>query len=114
MDSYSQSLVLQESSAEISSLIKLQRLSKRIAEAHSSEEPQGDPQMEALNSEVNIQMYQYELQEWRNSTPLLIRNLRTSLNFYGLYLFIYCSSSSMSASRRRHSFFLRSSTSDSI
>lgn len=75
MDSYGQSLVLQESSAEISSLIKLQRLSKRIAEAHSSEEPQGDPQMEALNSEVNIQVYQYELQEWRNSTPLLIRNL---------------------------------------
>jgi hypothetical protein len=81
MDSYGQSLVVHESSAEISSLIKLQRLSKRIAEAHSSEEPQGDPQMEALNSEVNIQMFQYELQEWRNSTPLLIRNLRTYLKF---------------------------------
>jgi len=64
MDSYGQSLVVHESSAEISSLIKLQRLSKKIAEVHSSEEPQGDPQMEALNSEVNIQMFQYELFEF--------------------------------------------------
>ena len=114
MDSYGQSLVLHESSAEISSLIKLQRLSKRIAEAHSSEEPQGDPQMEALNSEVNIQMFQYELQEWRNSTPLLIRNLRTYLKFLRTLSFIYCSSSSMATSHRRHSFSCRALKSDSM
>jgi hypothetical protein len=90
MDNYGQSLVLQESSAEISSLIKLRRLSERIVEAHSSEEPQEDTQMEALNSEVNIQIFQYELQEWRNSTPMLIRNLRTSLTFLRTLLFSLC------------------------
>jgi hypothetical protein len=114
MDSYGQSLVLNESSAEISSLIKLQRLSKRIAEAHSSEEPKGDPRMEALNSEVNIQMFQYELQEWRNSTPLLIRNLRTSLNFLQTLHIHLLFFEFHATSHRRHPFFRRACKSDSM
>jgi hypothetical protein len=76
MDSHGQSLVQGESSSEISSLIRLQRLAERIAEVHSSDEPKGDPQMEALNAEVNIQMFQHELQEWRISTSTAIKNLR--------------------------------------
>jgi hypothetical protein len=76
MDSHGQSLVQDEGSAEISSLVKIQRLAERIAEVHSSDEPRGDPQMEALNAEVNIQMFQHELQEWRDSTSPSIRNLR--------------------------------------
>lgn len=78
MDSHGQSLVQGESSSEISSLIILQRLAKRIAEVHSSDQPKGDPQMEALNAEVNIQMFQHELQEWRVSTSAAIKNLRKS------------------------------------
>jgi hypothetical protein len=79
MDSHGQNLVQDESSAEISSIVKIQRLAERIAEVHSSYEPKGDSQMEALNAEVNIQMFQHELQEWRDSTPTPIRNLRMSI-----------------------------------
>lgn len=79
MDSHGQSLLQGESLAEISSLVKLQRLAQRIAEVHSSydREPNADPQMEALNAEVNIQMFQHEVHEWRKSVSLSIRNLRT-------------------------------------
>jgi len=77
MCSHGQSLLQDESSVEISSLVKLQRLAQRIADVHSSYEPKGDPQMETLNAEVNIQMFQHEVQEWRQSTSTLVRNLRT-------------------------------------
>jgi hypothetical protein len=76
MDNHGQALVQNESSAEISSLIKLQRLAERVAENHSSKESTSDAQMEALTAEVNIQMLLNELQEWRMSTPDAIRSLR--------------------------------------
>jgi hypothetical protein len=97
MDIHGQSLLLEESSAEISSLVKLQRLAERIAEVHSSNEPKGDPQMEALNAEVNIQIFQHEIQEWRNSTSAPIRNLRTLIlnSLCGIESFFCVSSISM-------------------
>lgn len=82
MDDHGRALVQDESSAEISSLVKLQRLAERVAEIHSSKESNGDAQREALTAEVNIQMLLNELQEWRRSTPDAIRNMRTLLSFY--------------------------------
>jgi hypothetical protein len=79
MDSHGKSLLQEESSAEVSSLVKLQRLAERIAEVHQSFELKGDPQMEALNAEVNIQMFQHEVQEWQKSVPTHVRNLRKLL-----------------------------------
>jgi hypothetical protein len=89
MDGHGQSLLQDESSAEISSLIKLQRLAERIAEVHRSSEPKGDLQMEALNAEVNIQMFQHEVQEWRKSIATLVRNLRMLLLFDELSIFLF-------------------------
>jgi len=81
MGSHGQYLLQKESSAEITSLLTLHRLSQRVAEVHSTfetnEHPPMDPEMEALNAEVNIQMFQHEIQEWRKSVPMSIRNLRT-------------------------------------
>jgi hypothetical protein len=76
MDSHGQALVQDESSAEIASLVKLLRLAERIVETHASKESTGDPQMEALTAEVNIQMFLNELQEWRRSTPDIVKNMR--------------------------------------
>jgi hypothetical protein len=77
MGSHGQRLLKNESSAEISSLITLHYLLLRIADVHSSYEPTEDLQMETLKAEVNIQMFQHEIQEWRTSVPMSIRNMRT-------------------------------------
>jgi len=76
MDTHGQALVQDESSAEISSLVKLQRLAERVAEIHSTKEFIGDPQIQAVSAEVNVQMLLNELQEWQRSTPDVIRNMR--------------------------------------
>lgn len=80
MDSHGQALMLNEPSSEVYSLVKIQRLAERIAETHAMKEPTGDPEMDALTAEVNVQMYQNELQEWRNTTPDSIRNLRKCIS----------------------------------
>ena len=77
MESNDQILLQDERSEEVASLVQLQRLAERVAESHSAIEPAGDPQMEAITAEVNAQMFQNELDQWRGSTPDVIRNLRT-------------------------------------
>lgn len=75
MDLHGEVLMLDEYSPEIYSLVKLQRLTEKIMEWHASKQPVGDSQMEALNAEVNIQIFLNELLEWRNSTNDVVRNL---------------------------------------
>ncbi len=88
---------------EITSLLTLHRLAQRIADVHSTfepnEHPPMDPEMEALNAEVNIQMFQHEIQEWRKSVPMSIRNLRTfNTGFYLLSPQFWPSSSAWTSS----------------
>ncbi len=75
LDKHGEALMQEDFSTEIGSLIKLQRMSERIGDINSLKRPALDPQMEALNDEVNIQMFLSELQEWRASTPEAIKNL---------------------------------------
>lgn len=76
MDAHGEVLMLDETSPEIYSLVKLQRLMEKISEWHSSKPPVADSQMDALNAEVSIQIFLNELAEWRNSTNNVIRSLR--------------------------------------
>ena len=75
-------------SNDITSLIQLQRLTERIGEAHQMSKSQavGDLQDDSLISEMNIQMFLNELQEWRTKTSTDIQNLRTcpsnSIDFF--------------------------------
>ncbi|KUJ19262.1 uncharacterized protein LY89DRAFT_731670 [Mollisia scopiformis] len=75
MDVHGEVLMLDEHSPEIYSLVKLQRIAEKIMMWHSSKQPAGDSQMDALNAEVNIQIFLNELNEWRHSTNDVIRNL---------------------------------------
>ncbi|KAF4635325.1 hypothetical protein G7Y89_g2780 [Cudoniella acicularis] len=75
MDLHGQSLLEDEGPTEIQSLLKLQRLAERIVELHQSKQTTSDSYMDTFNSEVNVQIFINELQEWRDSTPQEIKNL---------------------------------------
>jgi hypothetical protein len=78
MDTVGESLLKDENSTEIYSLVRLQRLAEKIATHHLAKQPAPNPEMECLNDEVNIQIFLNELNDWRNSTSEDIKNLRTS------------------------------------
>ena len=59
---------------EIRSTVKLQRLVEQIGDVNCLPRVAIDPRMEALNDEVNIQMFLGNLQEWQKSTPDTVRN----------------------------------------
>lgn len=79
MDTHGEVLMLDKYSPEIYSLVKLQRLTEKISEWNALKQPASDSQMDALNSEVSIQIFLNELLEWRNSTSDLIKNSRKFL-----------------------------------
>ncbi len=76
MDEHGASLVNSEHSEEINSLVKLQRFVEKIRDLHTAKQPSGDPQTEALDAEVNIQVFLNELEQWRMTTTELTKNLR--------------------------------------
>jgi hypothetical protein len=74
MDTYGISLLERDCPDEIYALVKLLHLIERIA---------GVQRMKAtgsfdLTNDMNIQIFMNELQEWRASTSIEIRNRRTS------------------------------------
>ena len=65
------------SSNDITSLVKLQHLTERIGEVHSSKAPStSDHQDGSLIAEMNIQMFLSKLNEWRTNTSDEIKSLR--------------------------------------
>ncbi|KAH7348525.1 hypothetical protein BKA65DRAFT_398517, partial [Rhexocercosporidium sp. MPI-PUGE-AT-0058] len=74
LDKDSEGVMNEEFLTEIGSTVKLQRLVEMIGDVNALPRPAVDPRMEALNDEVNIQMFLDQLQEWQKSTPEHIRN----------------------------------------
>ncbi|KAH6712351.1 hypothetical protein BKA61DRAFT_485453 [Leptodontidium sp. MPI-SDFR-AT-0119] len=69
LDMDSEGLMGEEFSTEIGSTVKLQRICELMGDMNSLPRPAIDSRMEALNDEVNTQMFLGKLQEWQNSTP---------------------------------------------
>ncbi|PVH73568.1 hypothetical protein DL98DRAFT_594915 [Cadophora sp. DSE1049] len=74
LDKDSEGVMQEEFSTGIGSAVKLQRLCEQIGDVNSLPRVAIDPRMEALNDEVNIQMFLGNLQEWQKSTPETVRN----------------------------------------
>lgn len=74
LDMDSEGLMGEEFSTEIGSTVKLQRICELMGDMNSLPRPAIDSRMEALNDEVNTQMFLGKLQEWQNSTPENVKN----------------------------------------
>lgn len=86
MDSRGESLLQDEDSPDIYSIVKLQRLSEKVAESYSySATDTGGAGTDPFKDEVNIQIFYSELQDWRRSTTDLFRNLRSSIFSRGVF-----------------------------
>ncbi|KAH9219738.1 hypothetical protein DL95DRAFT_404483 [Leptodontidium sp. 2 PMI_412] len=77
LDMDSEGLMGEEFSTEIGSTVKLQRICELMGDMNSLPRPAIDSRMEALNDEVNTQMFLGKLQEWQNSTPENVKNQAT-------------------------------------
>jgi hypothetical protein len=73
MDTHGMSLLQNNCPDEIYSLVRLQHLAERIAQLYKSK---ADTPFD-VTSDLNIQIFLNEIQEWRARTPPEIRNLRT-------------------------------------
>ena len=82
MDVHGESLLQNEVSNEVASLVKLQRLAERIAELHTTKQPVYDPHMNSLTAEMNVQIFLNEVQEWRRVTTDEIKSHRMSFETF--------------------------------
>ncbi|KAK0121832.1 hypothetical protein ONS95_010113 [Cadophora gregata] len=73
LDRDSEGVMQEEFSTDIGYTLKLQRLCEQIGDVNALPRPSIDPRMEALNDEVNIQMFLGNLQECQKSTPDTVR-----------------------------------------
>lgn len=71
MDTRGLSLLHNDCPDEIYSLVRLQHIAERIVQYHRRKKTN-------VTSDMNIQIFLNEIQEWRARTPLEIRNLRKS------------------------------------
>ena len=74
MDAHGESLLREEESIEIQSIVKLQLLSDKMLEFFTREKESSGA--DSLDEEVHIQMCLNELLEWRRSTSDFFRNIR--------------------------------------
>ncbi|KAH7412843.1 hypothetical protein BKA64DRAFT_339090 [Cadophora sp. MPI-SDFR-AT-0126] len=74
LDKDSEGVMGEEFSSDLGATVKLQRLCEQIGDVNSLPRVAVDPRMEALNDEVNIQMFLGNLQEWQKSTPESVRS----------------------------------------
>lgn len=77
MDSRGESLLQDEDAPDIYSIVKLQRLSEKIAESYSYSATDTRASTDPFKDEVNIQVFHSELQDWRRSTSDFFRNIRS-------------------------------------
>ncbi|CZS93246.1 uncharacterized protein RAG0_03616 [Rhynchosporium agropyri] len=73
LDKDGEGVMQEEFLSEIGSTVKLQRLCEQIGDVNALPRLDVSPQMEALNDEVNIQMFLGQLHEWQYSTPAHIK-----------------------------------------
>lgn len=67
----------QFSSSDITSLVKLQHLTERIGQLHTSKQPAASGYQDSSPvAEMNIQLFLNELIEWRTNTSHDIKSLR--------------------------------------
>lgn len=76
MDDHGRALLQSSPSCNFFALIQLQYLRERIVKVHLAKTPVADSRMEAINAEMNIQIFLNELQDWNESTNEDVRNLR--------------------------------------
>ncbi|EHK99854.1 hypothetical protein M7I_4256 [Glarea lozoyensis 74030] len=81
MDDHGRALLRSSPSCDFFALVQLQHLRERIAKIHLSKTPAADYKMEAINAEMNIQIFLNELQDWSESVSEDIRNLRKPIPF---------------------------------
>jgi hypothetical protein len=76
MDAHGESLLREEESIEIYSIVKLQRLSEKMLEFFTRETVSS--RADFNEDEIHIQMFLAELQDWQRSTSDFFRNIRGS------------------------------------
>ncbi|KAG9234968.1 hypothetical protein BJ875DRAFT_460185 [Amylocarpus encephaloides] len=74
MDAHGRFLIEENQATDIYILIKSQHLMERIAAIHAAKQP-GLPHVDAVNVEMNAQMFLNELQSFKDSTPDAVRSL---------------------------------------
>lgn len=77
MDENGESIVRAEPSSDITSMILLQRLSEKIAMVDIQRQEETDDPNPELTSEINVQIFQNELQVWRMNALPEVKTLRT-------------------------------------
>lgn len=76
MDDFGQSLLQSEVANDVTALVSLQHLAETIANFHRTKTiPMNDP----IAAEVNSQMFQNDLQVWRQGVPVEVRSFGTYL-----------------------------------
>jgi len=76
MDTQGESLLRDETQEEVIVLIALQRLTEKIASFYWGKKIDPQDPNHSLSAEMNVQLFQSELDRWRLNTPEQIRNLR--------------------------------------
>jgi len=74
MDDHGRALLLSSPSSDFFALVQLQHLRERIAKIHLTKTPAADLRMEAINAEMNIQIFLNELEDWSNSVDEDVQN----------------------------------------
>jgi hypothetical protein len=79
MDAHGRAILLSSPSCDFFAMVQLQHLRERVAKVHLTKTPAADSRMEAINAEMNIQIFLNELQDWNACTSEEVKNLSKSL-----------------------------------
>ena len=77
MTAQGESLLQEEAQEEVTALITLQRLTDKINVFHREKSIDAHDPNHSITAEMNVQMFQSELDQWKLSTRDRVRNLRT-------------------------------------
>jgi len=79
MDSHGRSFLEEELESQVKAVVNLQRLLERITVFHQHRHAEPENPSYKLSAELNAQIFDNELEEWRRVTPTSVRNLRAYL-----------------------------------
>lgn len=68
----------EEEQVDVRALVNIHRLMERISIVHSKKLEGSEDLGFGLSPDLNVQIFNNELDEWRRITPDSVRNLRTS------------------------------------
>jgi hypothetical protein len=75
MDTHGRAILLSSPSCDFFAMVELEHLRERIHNIHLAKPPAVDSRMEAINGEMNIQIFLNELQDWSDNTSEEVKNL---------------------------------------